>query len=218
MTEAKRRLVELSRLAWDRKLTESTGGNMSVYDEGCIAITPTTTLKHFITVDDLVIMDIAGNTLHGARNPSSEYRMHLMIYRKCEEARAVFHAHPRYATTFAVNGDRLPVNMLPEAALTLAPIAYLPYRMPGTEEFAEAFDEALGEGCRTFVLRNHGVTVAARDPEEAYAKLETLEFLAQVAYLSGSRPGRMEIPQEEIDRFLARFRSSDTVDGSDDCK
>ena len=62
----------------------------------------------------------------------------------------------------------------------LAPITYLPYRMPGTDDFAEIFDEGLKLGSRTFVLRNHGVTVGGSSIEEAYAKLETLEFLAQI--------------------------------------
>jgi len=84
----------------------------------------------------------------------------------------------------------------------LAPITYLPYKMPGTDEFADAFNEGLEMGSRVFVLQNHGVTAAGKDIEEAYAKLETLEFLAQIAFLSGAKPGHLEIPTEDILLFL----------------
>jgi L-fuculose-phosphate aldolase len=44
--------------------------------------------------------------------------------------------------------------------------------------------------------------------EEAYAKLETLEFLAQITHLSGAEPGYLEIPSEEVEKFLKKIRGS----------
>jgi len=199
-------LVLFARLAWDRRLTESTGGNMSVRIGDHIVITPTTMVKHFLTEEDLVEVDLAGNKVRGRREASSEYRMHLKIYRECDEVVSVFHAHPVHATTMAVQQKEFPVNVLPETALMLAPITYLPYKMPGTDDFAEVFGEGLKQGSRTFVLRNHGVTVTGKSIEEAYAKLETLEFLAQITHLSGARPGHLEIPSEEVERFLRKVR------------
>jgi len=196
------KLVEYAKLAWDRKLTESTGGNISVRHGSEILITPTTVIKHFLVPEDIVTMTLEGKQTGGWRKASSEYRMHLRIYEKCPDVGSVFHAHPAHATAMAVMQRAIPVNTLPEAALTLAPITYLPYKMPGTDEFADAFNEGLEMGSRVFVLQNHGVTAAGKDIEEAYAKLETLEFLAQVAFLSGAKPGYLEIPTEDILLFL----------------
>jgi L-fuculose-phosphate aldolase len=53
-------------------------------------------------------------------------------------------------------------------------------------------------------LRNHGVTVGGSSIEEAYAKLETLEFLAQITHLSGAEPGYLEIPSEDVEKFLKK--------------
>ena len=208
LMDLRKELVLFARLAWDRKLTESTGGNMSVRIRDHFVITPTTMVKHFLTKEDLVEVDLTGRKVSGSREPSSEYRMHLKIYRECEDVVSVFHAHPVYATTMAVQQKKFPVNVLPETALMLAPITYLPYRMPGTDDFAEIFDEGLKLGSRTFVLRNHGVTVGGSSIEEAYAKLETLEFLAQITHLSGAEPGYLEIPSEDVEKFLKKIRES----------
>ncbi|MGC9321785.1 MAG: class II aldolase/adducin family protein [Kosmotogaceae bacterium] len=208
----KEKLVLYSRLAWDRKLTESTGGNMSARDGDNILITPTTVIKHFLIPNDIVTLTPDGTRVGGWRKASSEYRMHIEIYKKCPDVGAIFHTHPVYATTMAVRQQPFPVNALPETALTLAPIAYLPYRMPGTDEFATAFDEGLDRGARTFVLQNHGVTVAGKDINDAYAKLETLEFLAQIAILSGAKPGYLEIPTEDVLRFLEHVLGKKIVD------
>lgn len=203
-----KQLVNYSRLAWDRKLTEGTGGNMSFKKDDRIYITPTTMVKHFLGGDDIVILSTTGELIYGERPPSSEYRMHLKIYETCSDISAVFHAHPVYATSYAIMHKKLPEHLLPEVAFFLAPITYLPYRMPGTEEFADVFVEGLEAGSRVFVLQNHGVTTAAETIEQAYAKLETLEFLAQLSYITGAEPGKLEIDREEIERFLDYVKSS----------
>jgi L-fuculose-phosphate aldolase len=202
-----KQLVEYSRLAWDRKLTEGTGGNMSFRKGDRVYITPTTKVKHFLGGDDIVILSTSGDIIYGEHSPSSEYRMHLKLYETCPDIKAVFHAHPRYATAYAIMHKKLPENLLPEVAYFLAPLTYLPYRMPGTDEFAEVFVEGAKAGSRAFVLENHGVTTAADSIEQAYAKLETLEFLAQLSHISGAEPGKLEIAPQEIERFLAHVKS-----------
>ncbi len=54
-------------VAWDRRLTESTGGNMSVRNGDHFVITPTTMVKHFLTEEDLVEVDLNGRKVSGRR-------------------------------------------------------------------------------------------------------------------------------------------------------
>jgi L-fuculose-phosphate aldolase len=200
------KLVRYTRLAWDRGLSEGMGGNMSVRRGQTVHITPTGRVKHFLTRDDLVELDLNGGQVSTGNRASSEYRMHLVCYRLCPEIRAVFHAHPVFATAMAVTGKPIPENVLPESALMLAPITYLPYQTPGTAEFAEAFSAGLKGGSRTFVLQNHGVSVAAESVEQAFAGLETLEFVARISYLTGAAPGHLEIDAQAIKALLERER------------
>ncbi len=197
-------LVEYSKLVWDRRLTESTGGNMSVRaNNNTIYITPTFTIKHFLEPTDIVMLSIDGEKLEGDKEPSSERKMHLLIYKERSDVNAIFHAHPPYATAFAVSGEKIPINVLPEAVLLLRNIAYLPYKMPGTQEFADTFSSELKKGKDVFILQNHGVTVVGKDLKEAYARLETLEFLSKVVLILKISENKVnEMNQNNIDEFL----------------
>lgn len=204
--QSKKEVALFAKLVWDRKLTDGTGGNMSIRGTNDkIYITPTTTIKHFLTEDDIITIDKDGNKIEGKKEPSSERRMHIKIYEKDPDVKAIIHAHPRYATSFAVTFQKLPVYALPESALVLDPITYIEYQMPGTQAFADAFEEGLKNGSRVFVLQNHGVTVAGKNMEEAYMKLETLEFLAEVSFISKLYGGINEIPTEKIKAFKEFF-------------
>ncbi len=207
--QLKKEVAEFAKLVWDRKLTDGTGGNMSImsikYGDK-IYITPTSTIKHFLTEKDIITIDKNGNKIDGLKEPSSERKMHIKIYEKANDVNAIIHAHSIYATSFAITFEKLPINALPESSLVLDPITYIPYQMPGTQEFADAFNEGLENGSRVFVLQNHGVTVAGKDMSEAYVKLETLEFLAQVSFISKLYSNVNEIPKEKITAFKEFFR------------
>ena len=133
--------------------------------------------------------------------------MHFLIYKERSDVNSVFHAHPSYATAFAVSGEKIPINVLPEAVLLLRNIAYLPYKMPGTQEFADAFSSELKKGKDVFILKNHGVTVVGQNIKEAYARLETLDFVAKVVLtLRMARADVKEIERMEIEKFLSSLK------------
>jgi altronate dehydratase len=82
----------------------------------------------------------------------------------------------------------------------------LQHQIPGTQEISDVFTKGVEEGSRVFVLQNHGVTVAGKDMNEAYVKLEILEFLAQVSFISKLYSNVNEIPKEKIAAFKEFFR------------
>jgi len=199
-------LVEYSKLAWDRGLTESTGGNMSVrIDKNTIYITPHSSIKHFLTPKDIIKITLDDKVIEGVGKPSSERKMHFLIYKERPDVNCVFHAHPTYATAFAVSGKKIPFNMLPEAILLLKKISYLPYRMAGTQEFADVFKPELKAGKDVFILQNHGVTVIGENIKKTYEKLETLEFVAKV-FVEANKLGDVhEIPQKEVYEYVEKI-------------
>ncbi|MBO8161454.1 MAG: class II aldolase/adducin family protein [Thermosipho sp. (in: Bacteria)] len=178
--DLKDKLVLFSRLIWERKLTESIGGNFSIRDKNKVYITPTTFLKKFIEREDIVTIDIDGKILEGKRNPSSEWRMHTLIYKVRSDIYSIIHAHPPYATLYAVRGEEIPVFLTPESQIYLKNIFYANYATPGTEEFARKILPGLENGSEIFILKNHGVTVIDKTIEMAYAKLEMLEFVCML--------------------------------------
>jgi len=179
---------------------------MSVRIEDKIYITPTFFVKHFFAVEDFVVLNSKGEKISGNHECSSEYKMHVKLYNEREDIKSIFHAHPKWAVVYAINHEKIPTRILPETIFMLGEIAYLPYHMPGTEEFAEAFVEDANEGKNVFVLYNHGVTTCGETIKHAFARLETLEMCCQVSKLSGlfnQQP--KQIPKEEVNKFLKKL-------------
>jgi len=206
MKETLSELASYVRLAWDRQLTESTGGNMSVRIDNKVYITPTGFVKHFFTVDNYVVLNMDGKKIGGKLEASSEYRMHIKIYKERDEIKSVFHAHPRWSLIHAVTHKKLPYRILPETIAMFNDIDYLPYRMAGTDEFAEIFSQGLKEGKRTFILENHGVTTIGESIKEAFARLESLETCSFISVVGSLvKENIKEIPQDEVKKFLDKL-------------
>ncbi|MGC9210380.1 MAG: class II aldolase/adducin family protein [Acidilobus sp.] len=175
-----RQVADVARLLYSRGLTQVKGGNVSVYDrsEGLVYITPTGVPRHLIREDDIAVMKIDGTVLVGT--PSSEYRLHLSIYRELEGAVAVVHAHPPDVVALYESGLTLDVGVLMESSIRVGCVTDVPAITPGTQELAEAVAGALkASGCRAAVLRRHGVV--AYSGRDAYDALDAVESLADAA-------------------------------------
>lgn len=200
------KLAEYVRLTWDRGLTESTGGNMSIRIGDKVYITPTFFVKHFFTINDFVVLNLNGEKIEGKLDPSSEYKMHIKIYNERNDVKSIFHAHPKWATIYSITHKKIPTRVLPETIFMLGEIEYIPYCMPGTDEFAEIFSPGLKERKRTFILENHGVTTIGESIKEAFARLETLETCSFVSVMGSLvKENIKEIPKDEVKKFLDKL-------------
>src|SRR5687767_13145771 len=98
---ARREIVNIGRLLYERSYVVSSDGNVSVrLDDGRILATPTMTCKGRMTEDSLALTDDSGKPLSKTK-ASSELAMHLLIYRERPDVNAVCHAHPPHGTAFA---------------------------------------------------------------------------------------------------------------------
>ncbi len=200
------KLAEYVRLAWDRGLTESTGGNMSVRIGDKIYITPTFFIKHFFKVEDFVELNLKGEQIGGKWKVSSEYRMHVRILNERSDIKTVFHAHPKWATIYSITHKKVPTRVLPETIFMLGEIEYIPYCMPGTDEFADGFIEGLRKGRNAFMLYNHGITTCGETIEQAFARLETFEtccYISSMASMFNNEPN--QISEEEANKLLKKL-------------
>jgi hypothetical protein len=92
-SEIKRRIVQVCKRLWDRNMLASADGNVSYrIDDETILITPSGLAKAFMDPEQMAVMNLKGEVLHGT--PSGERAMHLQVYQSCPEAKAVVHAHP----------------------------------------------------------------------------------------------------------------------------
>ncbi|HET8624534.1 MAG TPA: class II aldolase/adducin family protein, partial [Gemmatimonadales bacterium] len=114
---AARQIIQCCRRLWDGGLIAGADGNVSVRTgPDRVLVTPRGLLKCDLREADLVEVDLAGRRAkrHSSRQPSSELDLHLRVYRRRPDCGAVVHAHPPSATAFAVVGEPLPADVLPE--------------------------------------------------------------------------------------------------------
>jgi len=205
--DLKARIAEVARYLEEHGLNHGRSGNISIRVPGVnhVLITPSGLVKSRLNTDDIVVVDLNGSIVEGARKPSSEINLHLAIYRARSEVNAVIHAHTIYATALAVARRPLPV-IIEEAVLVLGGdvrvAEFAPY---GTIQLAENAVRAL-EGRKAVLLANHGVVAVGGSLEEALESLILTERLSQVYILSelltnGKTP---QVPSEAVSRLLSR--------------
>jgi L-fuculose-phosphate aldolase len=189
----------------DRQLIAGTDGNISVrLGPDRIMVTPTGRHKGKLTPENMVVVDLRGFKVEGDLEASSELAMHLFVYQSRPDVGACVHGHPPHATAYAITGQVIPSGVLPEAVVSIEPIAHTPFAPPGTEAVAESL-EAYVFGHNAFLMRNHGLLTIGRDLTEAYNRHETVEHSARIMYLAGRVGEINKLPAEEIKR-LANMR------------
>ena len=166
--------------------------------------------------DDLVVLDAAGKKRQGARAPSSEWQMHTAAFAQRPDVGACVHAHPPYATAFAVAGVPLAECVLPEVVATLGSVPLAPYATPSTPAVGESLDKYI-DRFDAFLLKNHGVLTLGPDLETAFRKMETVERLAQVVHLARSLGAVDTLSCGDVEQLLgltqtlhSRFSGADT--------
>ncbi len=182
--EAARDILEIGRRMYARGYVAANDGNIScLLSENRVLATPTGVSKGHMTAEMLIETDLDGNRLSGTYKPTSELKMHLVIYRNKADVGAVVHAHPAFATSFAVAGIPLNKPTLTEAVMLLGDIPVVPYAMPGTSSLSDGIIPFLGDR-NGLLLANHGAVTWGRDLFTAYYDMESLEHYAQITLYS----------------------------------
>lgn len=193
---ARELLADCCRRLYDRQLTVSAGGNMSIRispDE--ILITPSGRNKGMLAPDDMVRMSLDGRVLSDGR-PSIEHRFHLALYRMNPDTNAVVHCHPLHCVALAVRNQPVRCNLTPEGAMLLGNVPMIGYFTPGSEELVDAV-AAHGDR-KAMLMERHGALTQGRTLEEAYNRMEELEFQARLQLLVGDAE---DLPAEEVEKL-----------------
>ncbi|MEP6729642.1 MAG: class II aldolase/adducin family protein [bacterium] len=177
---AAREIVLVCRRLYRAGLIAGQDGNVSVrLSENVILVTPAGASKADIAESDLVELDMSGKKVAGTAVASSEVGMHLRIYQRRADVRAVVHAHPPVATGFGVAGLDFMDDVLPETIFLLGGVPLVPYAMPGTRALADALEPFLNahDG---FLLANHGATTVGPSLLLAHQRMESMEHAARI--------------------------------------
>jgi len=194
-------IVEIGRRLWQRGYVASNDGNISVrLDDRRLMTTPKNVSKGFMTPDMMVITDLDGTKIAGDRDPSSELKMHLQVYRDRPDARAVVHAHPPTATGFATAGIPLDRAVLAEVVTTLGSIPIAEYATPSTDELPAACSKYL-KAHDGLLLANHGALAIGPDLLTAYHRMETIEHFAKISLVTRTLGRENLLSRDEVQRL-----------------
>jgi len=197
----KQDIVEVGKRMYAHGYVASNDGNISArLDDNKILVTPTGISKGFMKPEDLVIINMEGKILSGAKKPSSEILMHLQVYKDRPDVNSVCHAHPPYATGFAVAGIPLDKCVLPEVVITLGFIPLIEYGTPGTKEIYQPVTKLIKDH-DAFLLANHGVLTIGKDIFSAYYKMETVEHFAQIAFIANQLGNVGTLSKEQVQKL-----------------
>ena len=201
--EIKELMCEIGKRVYNRGMVASNDGNFSVkLNDNEFLCTPTGVSKGFMTTEYICKVDAKGNVLEAnpGFKPSSEVKMHMRIYEKRPDVKAVVHAHPIYATAFAINGMALEDPIMPEAVLFLGGVPLAKYGTPSTMEIPDAIEEFLPYYDQV-LLENHGALAWGADILSAYHKLESVEFYAELLFKSRMLGNPQNLNQEQVEKL-----------------
>lgn len=195
-------LVEIARDFHARGWMAGTAGNLSAKDDDAsFWITASGRPKGRLREDDFLLVNIAGGDvverLVTHAKPSAETAIHCAIYRAFPRARACLHVHSVDACLAAARASSS-ASVLPLPALEMVKgldiwEEHPQVGLPLFENFLDVGEIAAAIAVRfkttppqapALMVRGHGVTVWGENLQQAYNRVEVIEFL--LSYMARS--------------------------------
>ena len=201
----KKEICEIGRRIYNKGMVAANDGNISVkISDNEFLCTPTGVSKGFMTPEYICKVDKDGKVIQAnpGFKPSSEIKMHMRVYKERPDVGAVVHAHPLYATGFAIAGIPLTQPIMPEAVIALGCVPIAEYGTPSTEEIPDAVSKYL-QSFDAVLLENHGALAFSDNLLNAYHKMESVEFYAQLLYISKQLGGPKELSEAQVKRLYS---------------
>jgi len=227
--ELKQRVCDANLMLKQSNLITLTWGNVSAKDEesGLIIIKPSGVSYDKMTAEDMVVVDLDGNTVEGKYRPSSDLPTHLYLYKQYPALGGIVHTHSTFATAFAQSGreiiaygtthaDAFYGNVPCTRSLTESEIADA-YEWNTGKVIAETVDDALS--IPGILVNNHGVFTWGETAEKAVENAITLEEVAKMAFLTEQlNSNAQRIDQHLLDKHYLRKHGKNAYYGQKETK
>lgn len=169
-------------------LVAGAGGNISARDGNIIWMKPSGFAMDEMKSADLCGLDLkTGRQIAGRNKPTSEFNMHLAIYRVRPEVTAVFHTHSPWASGVISSGAEFK-PMFTEFISDLGRVTTVPYVTPTTMELAGVVEKAARNHDTIFMV-NHGVLALGQVMKQAFCRCLVVEQAA-VALMAAAAAGK----------------------------
>ena len=192
-----------------------TWGNVSAKDAetGLVVIKPSGVPYDTMKAEDMVVVDLEGNTVEGNYRPSSDLPTHLYLYKQYPTLGGIVHTHSTFATAFAQSGREITAYGTTHADAFYGNVPCA--RALSEEEIKEAYEWNTGkviaesvtdaDAIPAILVKNHGVFTWGKTPEKAVENAVTLEEVAKMAVLTESlNRNTPRIEQHLLDKHYFR--------------
>lgn len=219
LEELKKAVYEANMELPRRGLVTFTWGNVSGIDreKGLFVIKPSGVEYEQLRPEDLVVMDLEGNKVEGAMNPSSDTKTHLELYNAFPEIGGIVHTHSTHAVAWAQAGRDIPAYGTTHADYFYGDIPCARSLTP--EEIEEDYEKNTGKVIiETFrgrniqpkfvpavICRNHGPFTWGKDAAQAVYHAVVLEEVAKMALMTEQlNPHVQAAPRHIQDKHFLR--------------
>jgi L-fuculose-phosphate aldolase len=204
--EERKQVARFMRRLYKNNLTTTSGGNISLrLSNDTVLLTASSTDKGTMKWQDVLVMNIFGENMTPDLKPSIESEMHLSIYKKKSDVKAVIHAHPVFASAFTAMKLKISTDLIAEAYTILGNPLFVPYALMGTAELAKLVSEYSLQS-DILLLENHGVLTTGGNLLNAFDKIEVLENAAKMTLIVNMTGKKSPLTRSRILEIEKLFR------------
>lgn len=196
-----------------RGLVTGTAGNVSARlpaldGRNLYLITPAAKSYETMTENDLVVVDDEVEPQDGEKVPSSESLLHLAVYQRRCDVRAIMHTHSVFASVAAVTGRPIPPVVDELVVYVGGQVEVAEYGMPSSQRLADNAAKALGDR-KAVILRHHGLSAVGSSAQEALEICSLVERVAQIYFYAALSGMAATLPSEVVasEQEIYRMRS-----------
>lgn len=173
-------IIEAGKTLIKEKLIVRTWGNISSrVDKESFAITPSGRDYLTLKTEEIVKVNIETLNYKGQYKPSSEMKVHRVLYQEKEDVNFVIHTHQENATAVSAMGLS-EVDLGREYERIGRKIYCSDYAPSGTDEIAENIKIAVSKSNgKAVIMKNHGALCFGKTYEEAHQVACNLEFACE---------------------------------------
>lgn len=195
VSEAKQMVIEAGKKLIETGLIARTWGNVSArISDTQFCITPSGLPYETLTPDEIVVVNIADCSYEGDLKPSSEKKMHAMLYGQRPEVNFIIHTHQMAASAMSHTGTDIavPASYVPVLGSVVPTAAY---GLSSTTTLSKNVLEAVKAhpDCNSVLMMHHGAVCMGKDYEDSFRVASALEetsktVIAETCAKAGKNP------------------------------
>ncbi|MHA1684069.1 MAG: NAD(P)-dependent oxidoreductase [Promethearchaeota archaeon] len=192
-------IIDACKKMVEKGFVVGTAGNVSTRvkrsgGEDQFLVTPSTVDYEHMEPGDVVLVDEGGNTIEGRRNPTSERRMHIAIFKARPDVNAIIHTHAPFSTALSI--AKVPIGpFVDEFIPFVGGCDVAEFGLAGSKELARNVVDALGDNYAVFIA-NHGNVCCGTSMEHAWMICKMVEQAAMTQFYASMFGTMYALPED----------------------